>query len=114
MYKLIISLYLHNKCLNNNIMNIRRLLSGITLGMFIGCINAFEFRLREADTGGYPKGLVYYMNAMDSWLYGGDPLMHIKYEHAIENVKKSLNTNHFENLIKKYAYVNEEGEIVLE
>ena len=27
--------------------------------------------------------------------------MHIKYEHAIENVKKSLNTNHFENLIKK-------------
>lgn len=43
MYKLIISLYLHNKCLNNNIMNIRRLLSGITLGMFIGCINAFEY-----------------------------------------------------------------------
>lgn len=40
------------------------------------------------------------MNAMDSWLYGGDPLMHIKYEHAIENVKKSLNTNHFEELIK--------------
>ena len=46
------------------------------------------------------------MNAMDSWLYGGDPLMHIKYEHAIENVKKSLNTNHFEELIKKYMLDN--------
>ena len=60
--------------------------NGIDKKLIEGCINAFEFRLREADTGGYPKGLVYYMNAMDSWLYGGDPLMHIKYEHAIENV----------------------------
>ena len=80
--------------------------NGIDKKLIEGCINAFEFRLREADTGGYPKGLVYYMNAMDSWLYGGDPLMHIKYEHAIENVKKSLNTNHFENLIKKYMLDN--------
>ena len=32
--------------------------------------------------------------------------MHIKYEHAIENVKKSLNTNHFEELIKKYMLDN--------
>ena len=31
---------------------------------------------------------------MDSWLYGGDPLMHIKYEHAIENSKKALTTNY--------------------
>ena len=80
--------------------------NGIDKKLIEGCINAFEFRLREADTGGYPKGLVYYMNAMDSWLYGGDPLMHIKYEHAIENVKKSLNTNHFEELIKKYMLDN--------
>ena len=45
--------------------------NGIDKKLIEGCINAFEFRLREADTGGYPKGLVYYMNAMDSWLYGG-------------------------------------------
>ncbi|WP_290459190.1 insulinase family protein [Romboutsia ilealis] len=80
--------------------------NGIDKKLIEGCINAFEFRLREADTGGYPKGLVYYMNAMDSWLYGGDPLMHIKYEHTIENVKKSLTTNHFEELIKKYMLDN--------
>lgn len=29
--------------LRNGIMNIRRLLSGITLGMIMGCVNAFEF-----------------------------------------------------------------------
>ena len=29
--------------LRNGIMNIRRLLSGITFGMIMGCVNAFEF-----------------------------------------------------------------------
>ncbi len=86
--------------------------NGIDKKLIEGCINAFEFRLREADTGGYPKGLVYYMNAMDSWLYGGDPLIHIKYEHAIENVKKSLNTNHFEELIKKYILDNTHASLI--
>ena len=66
---------------------------------------SFEFKLREADFGGFPKGLVYYMTTMDSWLYDKDPLMHLKYEHAIEN-KSLLTTNHFEELIKKYMLDN--------
>ena len=77
------------------------------------CINAYEFRLREADTGGYPKGLIYYMNAMDSWLYGGDPLMHIKYEDALKNVKKGLTTDHFENLIQKYILGNTHSSLLI-
>lgn len=46
------------------------------------------------------------MNAMDSWLYGGDPLVNIKYEDRIEFLKKSINTNHFEKLIEKYLLNN--------
>ena len=39
-------------------------------------INYFEFRSREADYGTAPKGLMYGLQSMDSWLYGGDPMMH--------------------------------------
>ncbi len=87
--------------------------TGIDKKLIEGCINAFEFRLREADTGGYPKGLVYYMNAMDSWLYGGDPLMHIKYENQIQNVKKALTTDHFEQLIQKYLLDNTHASLLV-
>ena len=32
-------------------------------------INLYEFRYREADFGSYSRGLVYGLNALDSWLY---------------------------------------------
>ncbi|MGL5346237.1 MAG: insulinase family protein [Peptostreptococcaceae bacterium] len=79
---------------------------GIDKELIEGCINTFEFRLREGDTGTDPKGLVYYLNAMDSWLYGGDPLMHIKYEKTLTKIKKSLTSNYFEDLIKTYLIDN--------
>ncbi len=87
--------------------------NGIDKKLIEGCINAIEFRLREADTGGYPKGLIYYMHAMDSWLYGGDPLMHIKYEEQIQNVKKALTSNHFEHLIQKYLLNNNHTSLLI-
>ncbi|MFI3209608.1 MAG: insulinase family protein [Peptostreptococcaceae bacterium] len=80
--------------------------NGIDKKLIEGCINTFEFKLREADTGGYPKGIIYSMNSLDTWLYGGDPLQYIGYESHIENVKKALTTNHFENLIQKYLLDN--------
>jgi len=80
--------------------------NGIDKELIEGCINTFEFRLREADTGTDPKGLIYYLNAMDSWLYGGDPLMHIKYEKTLQKIKESLTTNYFEELIDKYILNN--------
>ena len=41
-------------------------------------INYHEFRYREADFGSYPKGLMYGLQMMDSWLYDeNEPFMHI-------------------------------------
>ena len=37
-------------------------------------INYNEFRYREADFGGYPKGLMYGLQIMDSWLYDDENL----------------------------------------
>ncbi|MGL6107164.1 insulinase family protein [Romboutsia sp.] len=85
---------------------------GIDKELIEGCINTFEFRLREGDTGTDPKGLIYYLNAMDSWLYGGDPLMHIKYEKTLAQIKKALTSNYFEELIKKYMLNNNHGSLL--
>lgn len=32
-------------------------------------INSSEFRFREADFGSFPKGLMYGIDMMDTWLY---------------------------------------------
>ena len=41
-------------------------------------INYYEFRYREADFGGYPKGLMYGLQMMDSWLYDeNQPFLHL-------------------------------------
>ena len=34
---------------------------------------SFEFRLRERDYGTMPRGLVFSLEILSSWLYGGDP-----------------------------------------
>jgi Zn-dependent M16 (insulinase) family peptidase len=47
---------------------------GLDKELLTSLLNAQEFKLREADFGIYPKGLIYGLSAMDTWLYGGDPV----------------------------------------
>ena len=54
----------------------------------LAAINYYEFRSREADFGNAPKGLMYGLQCLDSWLYGGDPLMHLEYEETFAFLKK--------------------------
>ena len=44
------------------------------------CINPF---------GALPKGLMYGLQCLDSWLYSGDPLMHLEYEETFAFLKKA-------------------------
>lgn len=53
-------------------------------------VNTFEFQLRENNTGGYPRGLIYFFSALDKWLYGGDPLDGLKYEKPLAAIKARL------------------------
>ena len=43
---------------------------------------------------------MYGLQSMDSWLYDGDPLMHLEYERTFEFLKKAVEEGYFENLIK--------------
>lgn len=75
---------------------------GIDKKLIESSLNVKEFSLREADYGGYPKGLIYGIKCMDSWLYDEDPLMHLNYEPQLNSIKKKAEKGYFENLIKDY------------
>lgn len=86
---------------------------GIDKKAIEGAINKREFELRENDFNRYPKGLVFNIKAMDSWLYDGDPLLHLRYEKSIEKIKTALTTNYFENLIQKYVLDNTHSSLLV-
>jgi len=86
---------------------------GIDKKLIEACINITEFKLREADLGGFPKGLYYYITSMDSWLYDKDPTMHLEYESYLSIIKAALTTNYFEELIEKYLLNNTHSSMVI-
>lgn len=75
---------------------------GIDKRLIEAAINIKEFQLREAESRNHPKGLLYNIKCLDSWLYGGDPFIHLQYESAIKKIKTALTTDYFEKLIKQY------------
>ena len=77
-------------------------------------INYHEFRYREADFGGYPKGLMYGLQIMDSWLYDDEkPFIHIEAMDTFEFLKEQVDTGYFEELICQYLLDNQHGAIVI-
>lgn len=66
-----------------------------------------EFKFREADFGRYPKGLVYGLDLLDSWLY--DPYMafyHVEMLDTYKFLKEAVNTDYYEQILKKYFVDN--------
>ena len=87
--------------------NLRKLAAeGIDRTLMEASINLMEFRLREADFGSAPKGLIYGLRSLRSWLYGGDPAELLYYEELLKRMKKGLDERYFEGLIEKYLLHN--------
>ena len=77
-------------------------------------INYMEFRFREADFGSFPKGLMYGIDIMDSWLY--DDMHPFDYLHQLsvfEFLKEQIGTGYYEGLIRKYLLENTHVSIVI-
>ncbi|GKX30999.1 peptidase [Vallitalea longa] len=76
-------------------------------------INYFEFKIREADYGRYPKGIIYDMICMDSWLYDEDPFMHLSFDETFEKLKEGLKTDYYEKLIENCLINNSHGSVLI-
>lgn len=79
---------------------------GLDSQLVEAAVNLKEFQLREADYEGYPKGLIYNIKIMDSWLYDSDPIMHLEYGHIFDSIRAALKDRYFEKLIQKYILNN--------
>ncbi len=70
-------------------------------------LNILEFKYKEADFGNYPKGLVFGLNAFDSWLYDDNmPLDMIECGEVFKKLKSLIETDYYEKLIETYLLNN--------
>ena len=88
--------------------------NGINKDTLLAGINSDEFYYREADFGRTPKGLVYGLNLMDSWLYDDNqPFLLLGMNETYDYLKQMVDTDYFENLIDKYLLNNTHSSIVV-
>lgn len=71
-------------------------------------MNTLEFRLRENNTGSYPRGLALMLRALATWLYDRDPMEALGFEKPLAQIKESLTANprFFEEVIKQHLLNN--------
>ena len=87
--------------------------NGIDMRMIDAGINYYEFKYREADYGPYPKGLMYYLTMMDSWLYDDNkPFIHIEAGKTFEQIKAEKDSGLFENIIRTWLIENHHGSVI--
>lgn len=77
-------------------------------------INYYEFKYREADFGHYPKGLMYGIQILDSWLYDDEkPFIHIRANDTFAFLKEKIGTGYYEKLIEDYLIHNTHASLVI-
>ncbi|MFA9398405.1 MAG: insulinase family protein [Clostridiaceae bacterium] len=95
------------KCLNDILAN------GLDKKLIQSSINKKEFILREADVRSYPKGLMYNIKAMSSWLYNESPNINLAFEKQLEKIKNLSENGYFENIIDKYLINSKHSSVVV-
>ncbi|MDE6882272.1 MAG: insulinase family protein, partial [Lachnospiraceae bacterium] len=77
-------------------------------------LNSSEFKYREADFGSYPKGLMYGLQMLESWLYDdGKPFVEVELLEVYRELKKKVDTSYYEDMIRKYLLQNSHKSIVV-
>ena len=77
-------------------------------------LNYYEFKYREADFGSYPPGLMYGLQILDSWLYDDSkPFIHIESEDTFTGLRRKIETDYFENLLKSALLDNNHRSVVI-
>lgn len=70
-------------------------------------LNSMEFKFRESDFGNYPKGLIYGLQLLDSWLYDESrPFLHLEAIATFAFLRSKIEGTYFEDLIQTYMLDN--------
>ncbi len=81
---------------------------GIDPDMIASSMNTVEFRLRENNTGSYPRGIALMQRVLTTWIHDEDPFKLLGFEPTLSAIKGRLTANprYFEELIKTHLLDN--------
>lgn len=90
--------------------------NGINKKSILAGINSNEFSYREADFGGYPKGLIYCMNCMTTWLHDDEKVFDlVKIGDIFDRLREKLEKEegYFEKLVQECLLDNKHAVLVV-
>ena len=77
-------------------------------------INYFEFRYREAESGGFPKGLFYGLDALDTWLYDDLAVWNnLDVGRYFEELRRDAGEGYFESLVRRFLLDNQHRCVIM-
>lgn len=80
------------------------LAKGLDRDELTGCLNRYEFSIREHNE---PYGIMLAIQVMNSWLYGGDPALYLRHDEAFAALRAHLNDGYFEQLLREMLLEDE-------
>ncbi len=80
--------------------------NGLDKNILEAAINAIEFKIREADFGSYPKGLIWGLGVMDVWIYENNPLDCLHFNKHLAELRRNISTRYYEHLIENFLMDN--------
>ena len=80
---------------------------GLNKRALMATINRMEFKHKEKNFGRYPKGLMYGLDAFNTWLYDDAHALDLfSMNEVFDFLKQKVETDYFENLIRDYILEN--------
>lgn len=73
---------------------------GINKDELTACLNQYEFSLREPEE---PQGLTRNINAMNSWLYDGDPMLYLESNDLVKQLRRDIDGTYFSEILEELA-----------
>lgn len=81
-------------------------INGLDKKLLEAAVNSLEFKVREADFGSYPKGLIWGLGVMDVWIYREDPLECFHFNKYLTELRQAIQGRYYERLIENYLLDN--------
>lgn len=80
---------------------------GMNKKAIYSAINNFEFKYRESNFGRYPKGLIYGLNFLNTWLYDDKRALDLADTLTpLARLKEKVETGYFEELVRRCVLEN--------
>ncbi len=77
-------------------------------------LNYYEFKYKEADFGSYPKGLMYGLQMLETWLYDdADPFCYVELDETYRELKQAVGTSFYEDMIRDCLIDNTHKSVVV-